>query len=179
MPFPVSDFTRDTIKKHFRRKHLEWTEDYFIKVLEESPEKFDIYWAVLALRDCGTMKSVPALQAKLYYPKTDVKACSILTIAHIARASATPLYTYTLLDPKYTDKAYAMWAIEDAADERAIEAVMRYFKKNMSKIRRQRLPIDTIVHGLAYLRKYVNSNPEVASLVADIEVHTGLTKSES
>jgi hypothetical protein len=55
----------------------------------------------------------------------DVKATSILTIAHIAGARETPFYAQALLDPGYPLKDYAMWAAEEPADERAVDAVAR------------------------------------------------------
>jgi hypothetical protein len=54
MPFPNDETTRRFIERHFRRKNLIWSEDYFIHVLETSEKKYDTYWAVIALRDCGT-----------------------------------------------------------------------------------------------------------------------------
>jgi hypothetical protein len=92
MGFPLDDDAKRTIQHHFRRKKLIWSEEYFVSVLDTSEKRFDIYWAVLALRDCGTVQSIPALKKKLFYPMQDVKCAAILTIAHIAGASATDLY---------------------------------------------------------------------------------------
>jgi len=120
------------------------------------------------LRDCGTGRSIPHLVAKLDYPMQDVKCTSILTIAHIAGAAETELYARTLLDPKYREKSYAMWAIRDAADERAVEAVISYFRKNLSKIRTRKLLNATLPDGLDYLQRFADTNPEVLLLFADI-----------
>jgi hypothetical protein len=168
MPFPINDSTRKLIHRHFRRKNLEWTEDYFLDVLENSKSKYDIYWAVLALRDCGTSRSIPYLSVKLYYPMQDVKCTSILTIAHIAGASETELYARALLDPKYREKGYAMWAIQDAADERAIEAVISYFRKNLSRIRSGRFHNGTLPDGLDYLQRFIDTKPEILGFFEDI-----------
>ena len=75
----------------------------------------------------------------------DVKCVAILTIAHIARESATPTISHALLDPVYREKAYAMWAINDAADERAIPAVLNYFAKNKAKLKAGHLKNGTFV----------------------------------
>jgi hypothetical protein len=168
VPFPLNDHTRRSIRDHFRRTNLEWTEDYFLDVLEKFKRKHDIYWAVLALRDCGTARSIPFLSAKLHYPMQDVKCTSILTIAHIAGAAETELYAHALLDPTYREKGYAMWAIRDAADSRAVDAVVSYFRKNMSKIRKGKLHNATLPDGLDYLQQYADTDHRVTALFADI-----------
>lgn len=169
MPFPLDETTRQFIRDHFRRKDLQWTEEYFLNVLKTSERKRDIYWAAIALSDCGTTRSIPQLAAKLDYPMQDVKCVSILTIAQIAGSEETQLYARALLDPKYRDKGYAMWAIQDAADERAVEAVIAYFRKNLSKIRRGKLHNATLPDGLDYLQKFASTHPQVLPFFKDIE----------
>src|SRR4051812_3279753 len=109
MPFPLNDHTRSAIEGHFRKRNLIWQEEYFLDVLTTSDKKHDIYWAVLALRDCGTAGALPLLKEKLSFPMLDVQATALLTIAHLARAAETPLYAAMLLDPAYKQKGYAMW----------------------------------------------------------------------
>ena len=88
MHFPNRASLRATIEKHFRRKHVPYSEDGFIEVLQLSTSSsMDVYWATIGLRDVGTVKCIPFLKEKLHYPKQDVKDCSILTIAHIAGAA--------------------------------------------------------------------------------------------
>src|SRR5262249_12239858 len=144
MAFPLSDYTRQAIEHHFRRKNLQWSEPYFLDVLANSTQKHDVYWAVIALRDCGTSAAIPALKAKLTYPMKDVKCVSMLTIAHIAGAAETECYTESLLDAAYPEKGYAMWAVNDAADDRAVEGVLAYFTKNRSRLRRGELSNGTL-----------------------------------
>ena len=168
MPFPLDDFARTTIQHHFRRKKLEWTETYFLNVLATSEKKYDVYFATIALRDCGTERCIPALKAKLHYPMRDVKCTSILTIAHIAGPAETGLYAESLLDPTYKEKGYAMWAIGDAADERAIDAVLTYFKKNLAKLRSGTLHNGTVGYGFEYLHKH-GDNREVAKFYSTIK----------
>jgi hypothetical protein len=85
----------------------------------------------------------------------DVKCTTILTIAHIARDSETSFYCECLLSPSYKEKTYAMWAINDAANEQAIESVLRYFEKNKSKVKNGKLYNRTLVEGCQYLAKYI------------------------
>lgn len=167
MPFPIDEFTRDMIKDHFRRKNLVWTEDYFFAALESS-QKNDVYWATIALRDCGTTRCVDALKAKLNYPMKDVKCTSILTIAHIARASETPFYAQALLSPIYKEKTYAMWAIQDAADARAVAPVLTYFKKNRAKLLRGKLVNATLADGIEYLYRHSLGNPDASEFFEQI-----------
>jgi hypothetical protein len=154
VPFPLNDHTRGAIERHFRKRNLVWQEDYFLDVLKTSDKKHDIYWSVLALRNCGTAKSVPLLKEKLSFPMLDVQATALLTIAHLARAEETLLYAATLLDPGYKQKGYAMWAIRDAADERAIDAVLEYFAKNISKLKSGKLSNATLPDALEYLHRH-------------------------
>lgn len=169
MPFPLESYSRQPIEHHFRRKKLVWNEEYFLNVLNTSDKRYDIYWSVIALRDCGTMKAIPALKEKLSYPMQDVKCTSILTIAHIAGAKETNLYSEALSNPEYREKSYAMWAIKDAADERAVGSVLAYFKKNQSKLRNGNLANGTLAHGLEFLERYLNGNDEIHHFFSDVE----------
>jgi hypothetical protein len=69
----------------------------------------------------------------------DVKDCSLLTIAHIAGASETPFYLEALAD-KGSRKAYPMWAIEVAADERAVPAAWASLPEGHRTVLRSVLP---------------------------------------
>jgi hypothetical protein len=167
MPFPNDEMGRDFIRQHFRRKHLVWTEEYFIEALK-SPKKHDVYWAVIALRDCGTTRCVAALRGLLEHPMDDVKTTSSLTIAHVAGPSETPLYAAALLSPQYKHKGYAMWAILDAADERAVDAVLQYFHKNRAKLRRGKLANGTVVDRAKYLSRFTESRSDTKTFFDDL-----------
>ena len=118
MPFEVG---RSFIDQHFRKRaDFAWSEEFFLRAIASARSKYDVYCSVLGLREVGTQRSIPVLKTLLSYPKSDVKSCAILTIAQIARVAETEYYAQTLLNPKYREKCYAMWAIEVAADERAI-----------------------------------------------------------
>lgn len=128
--FTIDADLRDTITLHFRRnKAFAWSEDFFLAQLSEGRSKHDVYWSAIALRDCGTLRSVPALKALANHPMRDVKDCALLTIAQIAGAQETPYYIERLTQGK-GNKAYPLWAIGVAADERAIPAIAHYVRKN-------------------------------------------------
>ena len=167
MPFPLAAGTRDTIERYFRRHDLAWTEEFFVRVLESSERKHDVYWATIALRECGTATCLDALKAKLHYPMQDVKCTSLLTVAHIAGPSETPLYAAALLDPAYREKGYAMWAIRDAADARAVDAVLAYFRKNRSKLKNGTLVNGTVADGIEYLARY-RADPGVGAFLEEV-----------
>ncbi|TAL27248.1 MAG: hypothetical protein EPN97_17875 [Alphaproteobacteria bacterium] len=169
MPFPLNDITRSMIEKHFRRRNLAWDEAYFLNVLATSEKKHDVYCAVLALRDCGTLQAVPALKEKLHFPMMDVQATALLTIAHIARAAETPLYAAMLLDPAYRQKGYATWAIRDAADARAIDAVLEYFTRNLGKLKSGKLYNATLPDGVEYLQRHVETDKRIPDFFRAIE----------
>jgi hypothetical protein len=169
MPFPLTPHLRQTIEHHFRRKKLVWDEAYFLDVLTTSEKKYDVYWAVIALRDCGTSRSIPKLKEKLFYPMQDVKCTAMLTIAHIAGAAETEFYAGALLNPEYREKTYAMWAIREAADQRAIEPVLLYFEKNWSKLKKGNLTNASLVDGLIFLERFREGSERVKLFYSKIE----------
>lgn len=159
MPFSLEPTSRSIIEEHFTRKKLKWEEDYFLRMLS-SDKRHDVYFAVIALRDCGTERSIAPLKSLLHHPMQDVKATSILTIAHIAGARETEFYAQALLDPAYPLKDYAMWALEDSADERAVDAVLQYFKANRSKLKSGKINREALGRGIRYLRRCCAVRPD-------------------
>jgi len=153
--FSLTKDDREFVEKCIRRKDFEWSQEFFLRVIEQPRNQMEVYWAVIALRDCGTEKSIPILKNLLYFPKQDVKACSILTIAQISGAVETQLYADALLDSKYRENGYALWAIWAVADSGAVKAVYFYINKNISNIRRDKLQIGTYGMGVEYLLKHL------------------------
>jgi|KBSMisStaDraftv2_1062788.scaffolds.fasta_scaffold69032_1 hypothetical protein len=168
MPFPL-DTGQDFIEHHFRRRKFVWSEDFFLSILDEPRSKYDVYWSVLGLRKVGSIRSIPILVTFLTYPMQDVKCVAILTIAHIGGASVTPLFADALLSPNYREKTYAMWAILDAADDRAVPAVLQYFSKNRAKLQAGKL--DTFGDGARYLAKFMSTSGEARAFVEGIPAY--------
>lgn len=168
MPFPIDQNTEGFIEGHFKRRQFRWDEDYFLGVLEHPRGKHDVYWSAIALRKVGTDKSIEPLRALLTFPMQDVKCVAILTISHIARERATPILSLALLDPVYREKGYAMWAINDAADERAIVAVLEYFTKNKSKLKNGKLTNGTFVDGAEFLSRHVENHKDARAFIEGI-----------
>lgn len=163
MPFPNDPMTKDTIISHFKRKKIAYTEDGFLSVINnEKSSRYDVYWAVIGLRDTGTEKSIEALKKLLFYPMQDVKDTSILTLCHIAREKETEFYCQALLDKK-TRKDYPMWAILDAADERAIGAVCQYLTDVYKKWKQPKCLYagTAYIEGLLYLERYYTADSPI------------------
>jgi len=170
MPFSLDPHVEQTIERHFRKKEngFAWTEDYLLSAIDQSASKYDVYWAAIGLRKVGTDKSIPVLCTLLSYPMQDVKCVAILTIAHIGRENSTPILAEALLSPAYRDKGYALWAIGDAADERAVPAVLAYLKKNRSKIRRGKDVSGTLADAVPFLAKYRDRSVEAHQFLDEI-----------
>lgn len=133
--FPLDDDLRRLATIHFRGKNsFVWGEDFFLAQITAQASRYDVWWATLALRECGTPRSVPALKALSGFPKQDVRDCALLTIAQIAGGAETPYFVERLLDPKGGSKTYALWAIGAVGDERALSAVVRYVRKNRKRL---------------------------------------------
>jgi hypothetical protein len=164
MPFPLDRL--EVIERHFRKRKFVWSEDFFLAVPKEPRSKYDVYWSAIGLRKVGSPRSIPILVSLLAYPMQDVKCVSILTIAHIGGASATPVLGDALSSPNYREKGYAMWAILDVADERAIPAVLEYFSKNRAKLRAGKL--DTFGDGVRYLSRFIHVSAEARAFVEGI-----------
>ena len=165
--FPNSETTRQAIAEHFLKRRTPLTEDAILAVIKTPRSKYDVYWGVLALRDLGTSQSIPVLKGLLHYPMQDVKDCSLLTLAHIAGASETPFYLEALAD-KRTRKIYPMWAIEVAADERAVPVVMEFVNSALRKVMRPKAadPGDAYISGLKYLARMGLDRPELQPTLA-------------
>jgi hypothetical protein len=164
--FPNSETTRQFIADHFRKRRTLLTEVAILGAITARRSKHDVYWGVLALRDFGTTRSIPALKELLHYPMQDVKDCSLLTIAHIAGAAETPFYLEALAH-KGSRKAYPMWAIQVAADERAVPAVIDLVRAALRKALRPKPadPGDAYLSGLKYFVRLGIDRPEIQSSV--------------
>lgn len=165
MAFPNLPSDTDAAQSYFRRKRIPYTEEALVAVLNDGAQRQAVYWATIALRDVGTVNAVPALKAKLHYPMRDVQDCAVLTIAHLAGAAETEFFVDALRD-KRTQKAYPMWAIRVAADERAIDAVLEYVGRALKRLERPTPsePGDAYVDGLEFLARFADGDPRIAAL---------------
>ena len=168
--FPNNETTRRAIADHFRKRRLPLTEDSMLDAIREPRSKYDVYWGVLALRDLGSPRAIPVLKSLLHYPMQDVKDCSLLTIAHIAGASETEFFVQALTDAK-TRKLYPMWAIEVAADRRALAPVVEFVNAALRKATRPKPadPGDAYLSGVRYLARIGFDEPDCQSILGPLK----------
>ena len=176
MPFPLSEHSRKSIEQHFRKKgDFVWSESFFLSVLHTSGNKYDLWQAAIGLREVGTEQAVEPLRAMLMYPNFDVQAVALLTIAHIAGQRATPIYIEALENPAYRQKDYALWAIADAADTRAIPHVSGYLAKNSKRFKSGKLRRTPLHYIIKYLARFSDTEAEAKVLLEKIpEVWFGI-----
>lgn len=157
MPFSISDHEAREIAATLRRRHkdLVWNEDGLLGLVEAQASRMDVYWAVIGLRHCGGHRCIPALKALATHPAQDVKATAMLTIAQLAGADETPYYAECLSDPSYKAKDYALWAIGEVGDARALDAVHVYIKRSKKALARANRDGRAHMELLAYLYRVV------------------------
>lgn len=160
MPFKTSDEDAQEIASTLRRRHkdLVWNEDYLLSLIAARTSKMDVYWAVIGLRNCGSDRCIPALKDLATHPTQDVKATAMLTIAQIAGSGETPYYAERLNDPAYKVKDYALWAIGEVGDERALDAVHVYIKRSKRSLTQPSLDCRLHMELVAYL--YRTAGPD-------------------
>jgi hypothetical protein len=163
MPFRITADESREISSTLRRRHkdLVWSEDFLLDLIENGKSRMDVYWAVIGLRDCGSTRCIPALKGLAVHPTQDVKATAILTIASIAGSAETPYYAERLNDPAYKAKDYALWAIGVAGDERALQAIHAYIRRNKKSLSRVPLDCRLQIEIIAYL--YRTIGPQATS----------------
>lgn len=140
-----------------RHKDLVWNEEYLLSLIDAQASKMDVYWAVIGLRHCGTSRCIPALKRLATHPTQDVKATAMLTIAHIAGPDETLYYAERLNDPAYRAKDYALWAIGDVGDARALEAVHAYIKRRKKSLTQPHLDCRLHMELVAYIYRAVGA----------------------
>ena len=180
MAFSISPSDKRDIARTLKRRHKDfiWSEDFFIRLINENGSKMDVYWSVMALRDCGSGLAIQPLKMLASHPSQDVKATSILTIARIARSSETVYYAQQLLNPQYRAKSYALWAIAAYGDERAIDAVHQYVNKNRRKLSIPSIDARETYDIVSYLHRVLGATETAKLLAADyLFIRTSLAKS--
>lgn len=114
-------------------------------------------------------------KARLAHRRLDVQAEALLALSAIAGATETPLYIQLLDDATFRQKALVMRVIDDAADARAVPAVLRYACLNAQKLRaRRRNPLraraadETLARMASYLSRFQFEHPEVRPVIREL-----------
>ncbi len=180
MPFALSDFQKRAVEGHFTNKGaFTWAESFFLHVIDSSGSKYDLLKAAIGLREVGTERAVEHLKALLMYPNFDVQATAILTIAHLAGPKATPIFIEALKNPAYRQKHYALWAIADAADARAIPDVSNYLEKNSKRFKSGKVKNTPLRYIIQYAARFSESDARAKAILEKIpEVWFGIRELE-
>jgi len=157
--------------RHIRRKGFVPSEDNLLEVIANPRNSMEVYWATIALRHFGTVKSIPAIKELTGYPKQDVKVTSVHLIGKIAGAGETQFYCDLLASTTYKEKGSVMWVIADVADDTAVPAVIAYFEKNKARISRKKLVNYACSNGAIYLLRVSSRQPKAKTY---LETHIGL-----
>lgn len=180
MPFPLSDFQKSSVERHFTNKgDFTWTESFFLHVIDTSSSKYDLHKAAIGLREVGTEEAVEHLKTLLMYPNFDVQATAILTIAHLAGPRATPIFIEALENPAYRQKQYALWAIADMADARAIPHVSNYLARNSKRLKSGKAKNTPLLYIVQYAARLSETDARAKAILDRIpEVWFGIREFE-
>ena len=135
-------------------------EPYLIQVVATSNDQYDLTFACSALLRVGSKAAIPALTALVHHPVEDVKCSAISALGVLGDSSLTPTYLDALSDRSWAAKTFAMNAIHEKGDERAIGPVVVRVHAILSRQRtRVVLPWSEIMYALDYLRRWESADP--------------------
>jgi hypothetical protein len=151
---------------YFRKLSIAYTSEGLLGVLTNEKPKSAMPSACHGLANLKAFQALPVLKRLAAYPKSDVKACSVLAVARLAGKTETP-WLVECLSLKGTDKGYVLWALAMGADPAAYHAVRAWFEPVLRKLERD--PTSDSwgrhIHAVAYLEQVVHVNPEAQELL--------------
>jgi hypothetical protein len=128
-----------------------------INILINQPNKYDINYALLALRKIGTIKSIEYIKNVVCYKNMDIQGISVLTMAKLANGMENEFLGKLLLNKEFKQKWYAMAAIFYKINGKALPYVM---ERGIDKIKSSKnMPEDGGLI-LMYLAKYAPENEQ-------------------
>jgi hypothetical protein len=152
---------------YFRKLGISYTPDGLLSVLVNEKPKSAMPSACHGLANLKATEAVPVLKRLAGYPKSDVKACSVLAVARLAGKTETPWFI-ECLSMKGTDKGYVLWALAMAADPAAYHAVKAWFEPVLRKLESN--PASDSggrhIHAVAYLEQVAHEFDEVQGVLA-------------
>jgi HEAT repeat protein len=135
-------------------------EPYLLEVLATSDDQYDLTFANSALSRVGSKVAIPALTALVHHPVEDVRCSAISALGVLGDPSLTPIYLDALSDRSWAAKLYAMKAIHQNGDERAIGPVVNRVHAILGRERtRIVVPWTEIMYALDYLRRWESADP--------------------
>jgi hypothetical protein len=90
------------------------------------------YWAILALRQVGTEKSIPALKEALLSRKADTATVAMISLAYVADQKATHTYVDALIGAWYKYKWAALVALQTTCDPLSFPQMADWIERTRS-----------------------------------------------
>lgn len=151
---------------YFRKLGISYTPEGLLGVLINENPKSAMPPACHGLANLKATEALPVLKRLASYPKSDVKACSVLAVARLAGKTETS-WLIECLSTKGTDKGYVLWALAVGADPAAYHAVKAWFLPVLRKLERD--PTSDSwgrhIHAVAYLEQVAHDCPEAQELL--------------
>ena len=143
--------------EYFDKLKKPFTEETMIDILIKQPDRFSIYYAILALRKIGTIKSIQYLKNIICYKNMDIQGTSVLTIAKLANGMENEFLGKLLLNKEFKQKWYALAAIFYKINDKALPYILEYA---INKIKNGKNMPETGGLVLLYLAKYAPENEQ-------------------
>ncbi len=168
--FPDWNLNIDTdehtmIVDYFNRKKLVYKEQTMIKCLETQKNKQELFWAIIALRELGTEKSILPLKKIVPYKNLDVQGNAVMTIAKLANGTENEFFGSLLLSKDFKAKWYAMFALNYKADKKAVPFVLEYALKSIKSVKNKGESAGLIIE---YLCRFAPKNEQAQKIFAKI-----------
>ncbi|MCL1992223.1 MAG: hypothetical protein FWG66_04680 [Spirochaetes bacterium] len=161
----LDDVENKTVKEIFKKRKKPYTEDAMIEILKSQTSKTDIYWAILALREVGTVESIEYLKNIVLYKNMDIQATSVLTIAKLANGTENEFLGKLLLEKEFKQKWYAMVAIFYKPDKKPLPYVLEYGVKTIKNCKNMNDAGELII---TYLARYAPENEQSQKIFAKV-----------
>ncbi len=153
------------IAEYFSSNKMPFTEESMINCLKLKRNKYEIYWAVLALRMLGTQKAIQYLKEVTTYKNLDVQGASVLTIAHLADGSENKYLASLLLNKDFKAKWYAVVAFNYKPDDKAVPYAAEYGIKTIKSSKNKPEASSLIIE---YLARFAPENEQAKKIFARI-----------
>lgn len=153
------------ISGYFNSKKMPYNEETMIDCLKNQRNKHEIYWAILALRQIGTIKSVEYLKNVVTYKNIDVQSTSVLTIGKLANGTENEFLGQLLLNKDFRAKWYAVFALNFRANDKAVPAVLEYGLKTIKSSKTQP---EAGILVVEYLARFAPKNEQSKKIFARI-----------
>lgn len=161
----VGGFDSSFIWQSLKKAGYAQNEADLLRAIEENKSKKLVHYAVIGLWEYGTGKSISLLKKLVYYPSSDVRTTTVVTIGVIAKGGESAFFGELLDDPKYKDKIYPMTILWEVGTDAALPAVLRY----ADKIIQHKLNTDS--NDPRYVKEYLERfrSPEADKRIAQLE----------